>query len=1628
MNRSSGMKRRNYIVLGIVFLTLLYLPVQHMLAVEGLMTWRKQDTMDTSFNIIRNKAGDDDILLELEVENSGNYNLTYYLEDGRETSIDLIQSYDAVAVQYHVYENDGLGGFTDITQTLASTSYLEMDYSLTVPDWVYDAGITVGASGGLEYSIARSASSKYPGVAFEVNNKKVLIKWDFQDNKIYVRINDYEYGKIMPVTFTTPTSGSQSIKILKQLEDFNIIPTHLKSDGAGNYEVVPIVLPNSTGDKPGSRPGLQVSFRQPKELNTTTWQYEYSTTDMDDITAIFEFEDIGTGDYMDFNIKLMNDGDQFIYDADSEAAGINDNIVFLYDHATYTYTINIVADKSALEDQEEFLQWSELAPSSIYDVNVGFQVDLTSTNFDDYEFVNYQPQSKFANTYMAYELKRSNVEEAYLDITPFNAGASEEIEYVILYSKVIKTTLDTSEDLWLKNYHTTESEDDEIFIPVPFRSTSSQDAYQIVVNFAGQELYSQVLNYKAVLDTNVPPTTPTIEEIDNLFVVPPLVDGATDPLKVQLDMVWDAPTNKDIKALDAIFEDDNADPTDDHLYYEISVNELPTDYPANPFEVIKIFEVYLDGGEYKLRLVEPTPGIETPSSIVNYIDGYNVTDELLRMEKITLFAEGSWMNRLDTVIDEDLDTYTITDSGDDIYVEFPGVNYIRVRAITMKDGQIAYSSKSVPVSISLNLNIFDIPVVDTMEYTPIYGTESDNSAGVTLTWHSVDITNYENNMLEPIDRTIDNIVYTFYIAEDKGSLLPLDGDDDNYYEVFMDNANLMQLDEADVSHLRDGDVVYFERYASKSLNTEISLALQGLDVNRDYVVRVVTKLTIDDLPSIGNDLEWRRSDPSSVLAVTVPKIPDGPSGTDVYPLAPELFSADYTDDSQILATLSWTMPEEMSFDNDMNGFEIIAIEDRSLPPDLYSKDLGLLEVVEDDVFATNVVEAFRIYVHEGVTYLKKYNFDTQLFEDKDLSLISIADNDFQMIDDANAPNRVNYYYVRTVRMKDEDVEAASPWVMDTLTTAPVKGPINLAVDYVTDYSYEPKEEFIIHFDAPIPDLNQIGTDYILEIHVKGEDDTDYSTTTYPSIYLGSDDEGATGYKRLYYRITDLTPGKTYSIKVRIEDRTQPQETLPDGSLAYPTSPFSELVVSRTEFDQETYDKENKYFEYLNYYVTKAEELKYLPYFNITSSVSEKAFKYRESYAAGLINKSSNSEWLLVSGDADIDTYYIPSNSLELINDRNVTVVLENKDHLVGIRPDSIGMDITDEITDMLEAIDEYNSTNEDYYLRIKVYSGTYNSKVAGKTPSSELVQVELAVVGSRKMEENMDALMVASLDSVIEANKSELIEKLEEELISGINDPILLSIVEEMVAEVKSEYLGQASIIFKGYLDTSPTSISSVEKSMYIALKPDDSSSHEMYTKNYGSFVGVTSTYFNSRFYTETKTLNPFLLVPSSSSSSLTENYGSDAVNVINTYNLTTVFSSYDLSNPSEKIDKYQWVSAVARLLGATSGTDTVSYLTGKGLTATSLNLYQGVTYEEGLYLMVQAYAYRHNTPLDRVVVTNYNIINDINDVTLNYRLPLIRGANLGIFDTNGGWIYPSHTMTMDEGMELLTTLHLGLN
>lgn len=1620
-------------------------------AASVLMTWRKNDVMDINLNVIKNKAGANDLLFQMDVEAAGLYTMEYYLEDGRKTTVTFENTYETLNVKYKIQEYDPLNPGTPIekTQDLIDLSYLDIDYTQQIPTWKYNGTKTVNAvTNTLDFTISRSASARFPGVAFQIDNKKFIAKWDFQANILYVFFNGYVGGQIMPVKFTTPKAGSQTIKILKGLEDYIVSPTYLVIDPLNptqNKEVSPVVSPNANNDRPGNRPGVRFNFKLPRELDTSTWGYSYDETTpiLGNIRAVFELADIGSTDYLDFNMLLNVAGDQRLYEIPSENGDQNvlaNQVTYTYNNATHVFEIIVVEDKSTLAQKDKIIQWNGIKSSRIYNTSIGFQFENA---IPGYEFATFTPESNFAYTYLEFQLKRANQQEAYIEIQPYDIGTTDEIEYIVLYSKIIAPSLDPINDLWLKHYQGNEDSGTTINIPVPFRPDSYQDAYQVLVNFSNTELASQVLNYRAVDDTNVPPSTPTIKSIENVYVVPPSDGTSTNPTKIQFDMVWTALENRTSGELDSVFVDN--DPTKkDAIYYEVLVNDVPDLNTTNPFQVIRVYEVYQDplDGKYKMIVHGDTTATDVASSKPNYTAGYNSLDELLRMEKIVIYKNDLWTSRIDTNYDEDLGTYTISERtaatnplNFQASFEFPGVNYVRIRAITERDGVISASSYSVPASLSLSMLTYEIPIVEGITYDPFYSIVPTDPMGIVMNWPAIDISTYEDNMLVPVDKEVEDITYRVFLTADRDAVLNLSDDVSTYTQIPTTVGGDVNIDSAQLQLLRtndangDGHVLYFDLTRSRDSSADISTRIEGLDLNNTYYARIVVNANIYDL--LNDTYEVRSGKPSTVLEITTPAVPPEPGDDEILPLAPEQVSVEFYDDSMLTTTVEWVIPGQTTVEQDTYGFEVLSVEDLKLPSSLSGKDKNIVEIVNDSALANFKTEAWRIYYEGTDVVLKKYDKTTGQWVIQDYALLKISDKGIRIIDDSNSPNRVNYYYVRTMSIKNSTPLKTSIWVPGTITTSPVKRPINLVVDYNSGFTYDPKYAVIIRFDAPIPETAIIGTDYVLEVFVKGENDADYIQATdidkttaasgaYTMQYL-SVTEGPIGYQRLTYRIGGLKSGKQYYIKVRVEDRTKLVETLPDGSTSYPRSPFSDRISTRTEFDQTDYDKETKYKQYIEYYLKVVSERKQKPYFDLKTTTDIGTAKYRQSYVDGFLELNKNKQYNLVAYSKKSSVYYIPSEMFKVGNDLNITYSMQPKNQFVALKPYSVGTNITKEINNVISIIQAYNSNLEDYYVQILLSVGDYTSTINGLTPSSQVLNIQMNVIPSTISEDELDLYMENAFDQAVLRGIDNLVVLLEQELALGINDTKLTAIVNKAVAGVEADFATTGQALFDSYLDKKVYPIATLGKAMTVGLTPNNpDATHFVYSKQSTDWKLESSNFYNQRYNIATIKFGSFITAMASGTTNLGSTYSSVQLSLINKYQLTEVFTTSDLKDPTKIVLNSQMIRTYARLVGADAYTDTKAFLVGKGISVPTYSETASLTKELANYLYVQVYAKKHQIDLNAVVIRDYNAIDDLSSVTSTYRNTLLKGVSLGIITLNQKQIYPKQTVTYKEFFNLI--------
>lgn len=1558
------MKKKKICLLIIISSISMFFYYQVIAADDLEFIWLKNDTLNNELEIVNNKAADDELLLKWNLNKQGEYILSYFLKDDAETIISITNNNDEINVKYGLEKESN--GDTYLSQGYVDTKYSEIDFSEQSHE-LKSASKTVSGNDTLDYTITQG---NYQGIVFQIDQTLVKMKWE--GSTFYVYTNNVDKGKIIPVSLTEPTDMGPPVvetkNILRALDGFTVSPSHWKDDD--NNLNTEIEIPGD--DELGGRPGMTITYNQPQVYDNTLYQF-VTNTDVDDVKAKITVEDVtnqqNTTDVTVYFNQVNND--EIEIPVDGEGQQIDDTAQYQY--VGNTYTIELVKDETGLTDTS-FLAWDELEGSKIYNISISMYPK------DGYEFATYTPENHYGYTFLEYEISRADLETAYLNIKPYAGTEDIDVEYNIYHGD---TSIDHNNDLWLTHYYNSSQGDTNMFIPIPFSKGKSDELYQVGVKFADGDLYSQTVKYYSNQDTDVPPPTPRISSIDNLSVIPSL-DVNNEAEKIQFDLAFEAPTNT---AENPILDDMLDGGT---IYYEIYINDQPNETESNKYELIDVVKAEKDGDDIVLKNLDGGKEYE-----------YDNENKLFKVDNIILKEKDE-----DFIsVKDETDPPTYPEKLISASVTYPGVNFLKIRALYDTGAVQSTSEMSVPSGISLDAINYDIPIPANLKST---ATVDTSKTIVTFDWSSIDLSNYENYMLAPLNKNIDNYKYRLMISEQK----------ENISTVNMDAAQSIAytpgqpLDMTTVlSNLRNNEVVYTD------IDTpNLSLEMENLDQNKTYYVRMYAIVNIKD----GANTTEEKSEYSEIDSVTVPIIPEDPTNETLLPIAPNDFNVSFVEGSESEVELTWEYPETLDFENETHGFEIIGLKDRDLPDNLLEKGLSITSVIESLEDMGEEVIAYKLSKDTVADeyILLKYNSETKTFESS-TQLVQVLDHTITIKEEGLTSNSIYYFNVRTTNLSG-DTGLTSSWVVDTVTTQPIQPPINLIIPSSPPYSYDAKTETIIQFDAPIKEDASIGSDYDIEVYVKGEDDTDYSNTKYSSEYLGKESETVNGNVRLYFKVEDLKPGKAYNIKVLIEDKTKEPEQISDDTVSYPKSNFSEIVTTRTEFDQAANDKEEKYKQYEEYYESQLEELKKLQYWLVDTNDDSFEAKYRNSVISSSEYKNKT---FTLTADKNKDTYiyYLPSEMIENLNQSNTTIQLEVDGIKVALRPKTISESLTEEIKSIKEKIKQLDSTYTDYYIEFQVTKGSYNGTINGYNPFSDVIDVSLKVVPSTITEEKLEQQIIERIDYLGNTYKDTLYSLLDNELEKGINDEKLNEIVKSVIKMVKTDHKENVETYLDDALMT-PSTISSVSNPVFISWETSESGYNvTTYYKNYGIWEKVDLTYNMNQYFTNASKLGSYILV--SQDNLITSSFDEPSLNMINKYELGDFFMVSELSDKSIKPSKYQITNSVARLLGASKGKDAISFLKEQGFTfVNSINTYSQMRTDEAYYLVLKAYEKRKNIQLDRIKIYNYNAIKDSTKIKAKYKKIILAGAQLNLFD-NSNYINPDSSITLEQLFKILQNI-----
>ncbi|PHV69852.1 hypothetical protein CS063_13515 [Sporanaerobium hydrogeniformans] len=1548
----------------------------------------------------RDIAADETALVQWELNAAGEYELYYYIEAVVGTTTVTRK------IKVEVNNADGTNLATQISvldgDVPEQITYTERAFDNATSSWkegtsktstVIEPNLKLGTKVDRtwqEYNVAVnnvSINTESQGR----DNLRFRIK--IVGNTLMLYTNGVLKGNITPFTLKVGGAEIGKKELFNGPKGYKIEPTHLYVTTGGDLASQTIIQ-DITAVKPGSKPGVKVSFETLKEVKATGIFDYIDPTNAQNITLNMatKYSATDNANSMRIDFKPQDGGSVKIDDGATltNTVEVKNHVVALYLSKDEVTGSNI-----------KVIQWDALKTSTVVDGSwqYGNQSDK------------YWPAYK-GYTYLGYSLNKTSSNQVQLSITPYHIMSRATYNIYVLNNHDTEAAVPHM----IYEYDPNKSQSQNITAVVP---SSTANWFKIEVEIDGNKYLSQIVYYNPSHFPTTPPVTEIIN-MDNVYAVPSEsnVQGA-QPQAIGFEkLIWKAPSD----LTELLKEGD--------LYYELLLRKDKEDLDpiTNTNHVTddkyatysKIFKVSLNADNKPIVTVaEGTAG-----------DTYNNTPELrydpvnktFTMEDVVLMnygKDGKWEQIKLT------ENHLAATSGD--YVSsitgkkqdtlsnrlVPGTYYLSFRTVLVSPiatKPIVYSDESNLISLSLDNTKEIIPIP-----THITGVDTTTDIQKVLSYKinvgNVDVKSYVKRMLEPAfyylhDGSVDKVgrfrgeyeVYLYQKADklnqtiskvESGALTASPISVDNKLDLTSSWNGSTYIDT-----IREGGVAVFTVKVPSFTGVGIdSFELKGLDPNQVYYIQMRTKL--DPWRGTPNDkVGARYSLLSKNFTFTTTTTPIPPTSEDKVPPTPEkIWIEEQPNNNSVI--LGWA-PAVFEEDNTIQKtyYEFVRT-DKQLTSEEQKK------TVEALVAADNVRVGFRSNSpHESQPYMSTYTSKNSTWTKLEPEQSAAA---FRLTDTTLKPNVIYYYYVRTVCMiKGQPIQ--SSWIMVPVTTAPVSPPIHLKVEFEKNYAHNPKEEIVVSFEAPIPEGANVPGEYAFDFAIQGEEDAAYEVNKYsmvPLTSLKNSSDVTVGYKHYVYKITGLKPNRRYNIKVRIVDKTQKIE----GTEGYPTSLYCSPVSTRTEYDEDEQEKDDQFEEILDQFENEVEKLRRKPYWEVEKGYT---YKYRKSYMEAEL--SSKREYELVTGEGSLSAVYYMPASLIVDNHLNTILTITLGKYKASIRPYTL----VSQNEAVKEAIAQIDSNKiEDYYVMIEFAADTTINTLQGETPLTPELFIDMELVYSKEKDAYIEIEIMDDLNELIEEQKKALVQDLEKELYDNktIDLDALQDLLDEKVKKVEKEHAKRVKKVMERYT-TSQKSIHEIDKAILLASELEAFAVNGYHYT--GSWQSIETYNTGSVFYIEASELGIYILT---GQRSLIDTMPSLAPyqSFISQYTLTDLFTlnGYMIKTAATKEQVY---GIAAKMLGAKRGADYAVYLKNKGIKGVNnIGNRQSVRQDEAIYIAMQVYEQLYNRPIHAIAIKNRQSIKNIGAFQTIYRNYVYAAVELRIVDNPNSQVLPSKQLMVEE-------------
>lgn len=1591
----------------------------------------------------------------------GKYILTYHLNNGEEIELTVDNNIDNTAViDYKIRNLNPDGSFSGSYKQASLKAYddttdkIYYKYNYTNNNWTNERNenavwknSSVAGENPLPDSIfaptgIRVEKAGYDGVrlsvdagstaVFNYDNKDIIIKLDETSENITLGINGIERGKIYDFNISCEREGA---KFEKQVNIFKLV--EFKATPVKDPYIIDKTKEEDKSKFPGQDPKMEVKVALPSVWDKV---YEFTNAEYEDniskgISAVVDLKSPQTGETI--QISIPN-----IYSADLPSITPSS--------ATEAQIDTAFGVQRIVENQTEYYTFRliNMKPSTLYTtstVNISPIRKSNSSGDSILQTVSCNlPEGESAYTYLKYDTETKSSGERILRITPYKVTG---IYYV--YQSSSEYTLD-SRLIASFNYSANSSED-TIEVPV---LNDGEYYYRVDFVYELGTVQSQLLKDQA--DKTQYLITPNLE-IKNYEIITEnkIVNGeVVKDQKLKLQLGWNGGDEEAIKNLlnqgpvIYTFSKTPFGPRDDRYaeFLQLSVGNENTLYELTPI-----------GGPWDTLI-----SYETKNSIKA-----SPTEQNPNRKEVSFNINLEFQ-----LIDEN--DLALRDEPSKIFY-YPSVYYLKMKGSYINALNIDKETPFCnPVSITLDSSANTaLPPPQNLTIDNITDTAFD------LSWSSITDSVY-GEYIKANDFTIkvpDGIGANIFLTQ-QNVINESDPEKQSSYFDPEKNSNMMSIDYSKIPHSFDEEknitTIDLTNYIEDIRNNKMirivnvtqveklatqTVTLTGLDKNTIYYTAIQTVLNV--ISNIDNSEKQVYSDAiSDILTATtkneIPLVPPEPS--EISPEMPTDFRQD-TDEEQLpnKMTLAWTDvrdPESINNIRVKKEYELIRVEERlddtilnkrNSFDDFWANDIGSsatkvgLQTISSESQPNNIL----IYNNSDFVLDATRTNDRYIYETKNKPKL-------QLIDKTVMPNKLYYYYIRTVRMEETTQgsnvykEAAwSSWQPLSVTTTPVQSPVDLKVERnETYFTYNKQTEAVISFFAPIPvgtTTQQIASLYPLEYAIQegnGEWKIVAMDVTNSSLFKNGN-ETKEGYQQFVYKITGLTPNKSYTVKVRMKSRVNP---ITESTPIYDVSLYSNTDTFRTSFDQDDYDNQEEENKWLKKYDDDVMDLSTKNYWLITNSSSTYEAIYRTKTFDGELQKAVTGSYSFEANNQPNQIYYIPAGSINLSDSYNIgyKASKSNKDNKgnmdVYIKPNSFDGSSSE---DFLNALSKFNdSSNKDYYIKIELNWNNTNEAINNSAILSEVVQVKISLAGVNEVEKKLDDKFVQMFkDAIADSTdikakvRNELKKDLEREIKSGATDEELYQLVTDAVNEVYEDLIDDIGDEFDKSVKNT-YSINTLGQSIRITFTPDNTNGETTvngYRRNNADWENVpTQDYGNAKGF-ETPILGVFAF------SGITVNIpdikgipNSTAVKqLIAKYSLTDYLGK-DIIDSDAYATRYQVIGCIARMAGNSQTQNEIAFLKNKGINAVSGNLYGNISNQETVYLIMSLYEVRTNTKIETVRITNYNAMPNLNQASQQYKKSLQVATELGICDDPS--ILPKDNISIRDLLKYLSNLNSKLN